>query len=60
MNDTIETINVLRELAKINKERKMMLPTEMVDIIEGKITETSWKEIDISNVMNYIASMMES
>lgn len=59
MSETIETIDVLRELAKINKERIMMLPTEIVDIIEGKSTEKSWKDIDISKVMNYIASMME-
>lgn len=59
MSETIETIDVLRELAKINKERIVMLPTEIVDIIEGKRIEKSWKDIDISKVMNYIASMME-
>lgn len=53
------TVEILRELAKNNHGRTIMLPIEMVDIIEEKRTEKSWKDIDISKVMNYLASMME-
>ena len=57
--DISMTIEIIRELAKKNQGRMVMLPIEMVDIIEGKRTEKSWKNIEISKVMNYLASMME-
>lgn len=53
------TIEILRELAKNNEGRTVKLPTEIVDIIEGNKVEKSWKDVDVSKVMNYIASMME-
>ena len=56
---TTYTIEILRELAKSNEGKTVSLPIEMVDIIEGKKIEKSWKDVDISKVMNYIASMME-
>jgi len=56
---TTYTIEILRELAKSNEEKMIKLPTEIVDIIEGKKIEKSWKDVSISKVLNYIASMME-
>ena len=54
-----ETIEIIRELAKNSQGRIMTLPIEIANIIEGKQIEKSWKNIDVSVVMNYLASMME-
>ena len=55
-----DTIEIMRELAKNSQGRIMTLPIEMANIIEGKQIEKSWKNIDVSVVMNYLASMMET
>jgi hypothetical protein len=53
------TTEILRELAKTNEGKIVKLPAEIVDIIEGKKIEKSWKDIEAPKVINYLASMME-
>lgn len=53
------TIQLLRELAERNTGRNVSLPVEMVNLIEGRRQERSWKNIEVSKVLNYLASMME-
>ncbi len=53
------TVQALRQLAERSKGGVVSLPVEMVNLIEGKMQERSWKDIEASKVLNYLASMME-
>lgn len=49
---------MMRSLSKTSINVNIMLPVEVVDIIEGK-QEKSFKEISVSKVLSYLASMLE-
>lgn len=53
------TIEKLRELAERSAGRTVSLPVEMVNLIEGRRQERSWENVEVSKVLNYLASMME-
>lgn len=53
------TVEKLRELAERSEGRTVSLPVEMVNLIEGRRQERSWENVDVSKVLNYLASMME-
>ncbi len=53
------TVQVLRQLAERSKGGVVSQPVEMVNLIEGRRQERSWKNVEVSNVLNYFASMME-
>ncbi len=46
-------------LQESEAEQDIMLPTEMVRIINGTVQETSWSKINVGKVMKYITDMME-
>lgn len=49
---------MMRSLSKVSMDVNIMLPVEMVDIIEGK-KEKSFKEVSVFKVLGYLASMLE-
>jgi hypothetical protein len=54
-----DLVDILRELSKDYEKEEMFLPSEVVDIINGKEQEKSWEKISIGKVMYYIADMLE-
>lgn len=54
-----DLVDILRELSKNYKDEQVLLPSEIVDIINGKKQEKSWEKIDIGKVMHYLADMLE-
>lgn len=52
-------VTLLRAAAPAYAHRDILLPVEMVEIINGKKQENSLKEISAGRVMQYIADMLE-
>lgn len=49
----------LREEAKKYEKSRMMLPAELVAVIEGRKQESRWEKISVAKVMRYVADMLE-
>ena len=54
-----ELVNLLREASKDSENRQMLLPIEVVNVINGKKQEKSWEKISMGKVMYYLADMLE-
>lgn len=53
-----DLVDILRELSKNYEDEQMFLPSDVVDIINGK-EEKSWEKISVGKVMHYLADMLE-
>lgn len=61
MNDHIITQEILRTLAKLQREKKtILLPEPIVNEIIGKEEDKSmfFKDIELSKVIQYVADLM--
>lgn len=56
MNQIVEQIR--EESKKYEKSQMMMLPAELVAIIQGK-QESKWEKISVAKVLRYVADMLE-
>ncbi len=54
-----DLVNLLREASKDYENESMFLPIEVVNVINGKKQEKSWKKIKTGKVMYYLADMLE-
>ncbi len=54
-----DLVNLLRETSKDYENKQMVLPIEVVNVINGKKQEKSWKKISMRKVMYYLADMLE-
>ena len=54
-----DLVNLLREASKGCENRQMLLPIEVVNVINGKKQEKSWEKISMGKVMYYLADMLE-
>ncbi|MDP2845444.1 MAG: hypothetical protein Q8N79_05140 [Candidatus Methanoperedens sp.] len=54
-----DLVNLLREASKDFENKQMFLPIEVVNVINGKKQEKSWKKISMGRVMYYLADMLE-
>jgi len=56
MNQLVKT---MREESKKYEKSQMMLPVELVAVIEGRTEESGWQEISKAKVLRYVADMLE-
>ena len=49
----------MREESKKYEKSQMMLPVELVAVIEGRTEESGWQEISKAKVLRYVADMLE-
>jgi hypothetical protein len=54
-----DLVNLLREASKDYEKTTMLLPIEVVNVINGKKQEKSWGKISTGKVMYYLADMLE-
>ncbi len=54
-----DLVSLLREASKDLENKQMFLPIEVVNVINGKKQEKSWKKISMGKVMYYLADMLE-
>lgn len=52
-------VKQLREAAEHHKKAIVMLPTEIVSLIEGRTQEAKFENISVGKVLQYIADMLE-
>ena len=56
---TNELANLLRQNSKQFENKYVLLPTELIKVIQGNEVEESWSEISIEKVVYYLADMLE-
>ena len=54
-----DLVNLLRETSKDYENKQMVLPIEVVNVINGKKQEKSWEKISMGRVLYYLADMLE-
>lgn len=54
-----DLVNLLREVSKDYEKTTMLLPVEVVNVINGNKQEKSWKKISMGKVIYYLADMLE-
>ncbi len=54
-----ELVKAIREEAKKYEKSSMMLPAELVAVINGRKQESKWEKISVAKVMRYVADMLE-
>lgn len=52
-------MKAIREEAKKYEKSNMMLPVELVAVIEGRRQESKWDKISTAKVLRYVADMLE-
>ncbi len=52
-------VKQLREIAKQHEKATMMLPIEIVSIIEGRTQEQKFEKVGVAKVLRYVADMTE-
>lgn len=52
-------VQLLRDEAVNVENKQVLLPAELVDVINGNKKEQLWTPISAGKVMSYIADMME-
>lgn len=52
-------VKQLREVANYHENATMMLPIEIVSVIEGRMQEQKFEKVDVAKVLRYVADMME-
>ncbi len=52
-------VKLIREEAKKYEKCNIMLPVELIAVIEGRKEEASWQNINTAKVLRYVADMME-
>lgn len=52
-------VKQLREIAIHHEKGTMMLPIEIVSIIEGRTQEQKFEKVGVAKVLRYVADMME-
>lgn len=59
MSNMNKIMELIREEAKKYEKSDVMLPVELVAVIEGRKKEASWQNINTAKVLRYVADMME-
>lgn len=54
-----EIVKQIREESRKYEKSQMMLPAELVAVIEGKKKEKKWEQISTAKVLRYVADMLE-
>ncbi len=54
-----DLVNVLRKASKDYEKTPILLPIEVVKVINGKKQEKSWEKISMGRVIYYLADMLE-
>ncbi len=54
-----DLVNLLREVSVDYEKSQIFLPIEVVNIINGKKQEESWRKISMGKLTYYLADMLE-
>lgn len=54
-----ELVKQLRGVSNLHENATVMLPTEMVSIIEGRTQEEKFESVSVAKTLRYFADMME-
>lgn len=54
-----QLVKAIREEARKYEKSSMMLPAELVAVIEGRRIEAAWRKISTAKVLRYVADMLE-